>query len=591
MSLDENREYTPRVVQEIIRYFRMGMHVVASQNTDDRLVFGSLRNIQALDFVYAIASILAKMKWRIAVYSPSQGIKELCPAEGASKPIPNANGVADQAGMMNIITRLLRDPNDKWLVVVLHPEALAPRSHDGGPTQGHHMAEFFHWAGKDPAITNGPSRLLLVCYAGLPAELITNCPGYAVVEVPLPDAKQRELFIEKIISVAKNLTGNGVRRPKEATNELVAKWTSGMTLIGIERLLLNAAHEEIEVCPKLVSQAKTRDIRRLSQGTLEVCDPEYGFERIGGLTSLKLFFEKLIVKFMHADRDVPQSILFAGVSGAGKTLVAMAIAHALGWSFTKFGEVRNSYLGESERRLNLALKIVEQMGQTVLFIDEFDQNGGQDSQGPDGTSGTDSRMEAAWLEWSSKPSLRGRVLIVAATNRPERLKPSIIDRFDYVIPFVRPGIKDIVAISIKILDELGRKFAEIKQMSIGEVLEPLNPTGRNLKSILAIACQIADEEEGKKGQPIRLKHLKRATLNFIPRDSDPRMKITELEGLDRCDYKFLLPGNGLDGPVPGSDVPRHLQMYFTKDGGLDKVELAKDLAQLKASCHARRVMG
>ena len=118
--------------------------MVLHGNTDDRIVLGVESGIKVLDLVYGIADHFARQNYRIALYAPSQGLKELCPAEGVSKTVPGANGVTDQGGLMNVIGRLLRDVTDKWVVIVLHPEALAPRSHDGNPGQGHHLAEFFH---------------------------------------------------------------------------------------------------------------------------------------------------------------------------------------------------------------------------------------------------------------------------------------------------------------------------------------------------------------------------------------------------------------------------------------------------------------
>ena len=590
MARVTTRKFTPKVFREIERVFRAGSHAVIEGNTEDRLVFGSPSRLQILDVPYALAAYLEEQKYRIAIYTPSQGIKELCPSLGSSKPIPNANGITNQAGIMNAIMRLQHEVKGKWVVIVLHPEMLAPRGQNGGASQGHHMEEFFHCAGKDPAILNGPSRLLLICYNGLPSELITNCPGYEVVEMPLPDEQERELFITKFNSVARMITGKPIMFPKRTTPGHVAKWTGGMTLIGMEKMLINAAHDDAVVNPGMISQAKTKDIERLSQGTLEVFDPEYGFEKIGGLRSLKLFFQGLVEKFHRNDRDVPMSILFAGVPGAGKTLIAMAVANALGRSLVKLGEIHNSYLGESERRLNLALRIVEQIGQTVLFVDEFDRKFGHDNHGPSGDSGTGHRIEASWMEWSSKPSLRGDVLIIAATNHPERLKPAVLDRFDYVAPFTRPSKGDMAEIAYMIHDEIGRKFGEIKDESIGEVLEGINLTGRNLRTILVSAGQIADQEAGKPNQPIRLKHVKMAAQNFIPRVNDLEMEIMELNSLNACNFRPLLPGNGPQGRLPDYEIPHHLQMYLNQDGGLDKIELEKNINQLKESNYVGRIM-
>ncbi len=588
MDSGANQELMPAVLERINLDFQAGIHAILHGNTDDRIVLGSETDSRALDLVFGIADHFSRNGYKTALYTPSQGIKELCPAEGASKAIPNANGVNDHFGMMNVITRLLRDANDRWLVIVLHPEALAPRSHDGSPAQGHHLAEFFHWLGKDPIIANGASRLLMVCYTTLPSKLITNCPGYDLIEVPLPLKRERKVFIEKIRGVAKRLCNKAVRLAQGLTNERIADLTSGMTLIGIEKFIKNSALQELEINPQSISQAKSRDICDQSQGTLEICNPEYGLDQVGGLKSLKLYFSKILARFQRGARDVPLGMLLAGSPGSGKSYVAKALAKELGWTFVQLARIRDSLYGQSEERLSRALSVVRQMGHVVLFIDEIDQSLGQRNSGPAGDSGTSARMWAFFMQWMSEQALRGKVLIVAATNRPDLLDAALVDRFDVVIPFIRPGKAELIEIAAILLKRNGRRLGEIKAVSIAEALQDLNLTGRNLETVLVNAGHLADDEASKENQPIRLKHLRQAAQDYIPRQSNAVMEIIELTSLDMCDRKSLLPWNGPEGRLPGVDIPRHLQMFVTKDGGLDKVELVKALNQLRESHYAGR---
>jgi hypothetical protein len=588
MAMEINQELIPKAVVEAKRHFRLGSQVIFHLNTEDLLIQGSGANRSVLSFPYALAKSFHQDGFRIALYSPSQGIKELLPTEGSSKPIPQANGITDQPGIMSAINRLLHDTENKWLVIVLHPEAIAPRSNNGGPAHGHQVAEFFHTIAKDPYVVNGPSRIAMICYTGLPSELITNCPRYEVIEAPLPSKPERLAFMRIILDVAKRRVGKMFRLAKGLTAEHVARLTSGMTLIGLEKFFLNATYDEQEITPRKISQAKARDIRKLSRGTLEVCDPEYGFEMVGGLRSLKLYFSKIAARFKQGEREVPRGILLAGPPGTGKTYVAKASAHEIGWTFVKLARIRGSLYGQSEERQRHALSLVEQMGHVVLFLDEIDQSLGQRSSGQNGDSGTTARMWADFMAWMAEPRLQGKVLIVAATNRPDLLDAATVDRFDVVAPLIRPSKAELVEITEILLKRKGRRLGEIKAVSIAEALDGLNLTIRNLETILDRAGHLADEEAGKDGQPVRLKNIKSAVKNFIPRDSSQDMEQMELTALDMCDHIPLLPWNGPKGRLPDMGIPRHLQMIVTKDGRLDKVELAKELNQFKERQYAGR---
>ena len=179
------------------------------------------------------------------------------------------------------------------------------------------------------------------------------------------------------------------------------------------------------------------------------------------------------------------------------------------------------------------------------------------------------------------------MLIVAATNRPDLLDTALVDRFDVLVPFIRPGKADLIEITAIMLKRNGRRLGEIKAVSIAETLEGLSLTGRNLEAILVRAGHIADAEAGCENQPIRLKHFKQAAREYIPRLSDLWMEFLEQMALNMCDHKPLLPCSGPDGLL---NIPGHLQRFFLKNGSLDKVELNKSLNQLKGTLQTGRMV-
>ena len=229
-----------------------------------------------------------------------------------------------------------------------------------------------------------------------------------MIEAPLPTQAERKNFLEYIGGVAKRIYNKAVQYAKGLNTEQVANLTSGMTLIGMENFIKKSSLQNQVITPQQISQAKADDIRNQSQGTLEVCNPEYGLKQVGGLKSFKLYFTQLLEHFKRAARDVPQGMLLAGVPGSGKTYLAKALAHELGWTFVQLAKIRDSYYGASEERLVRALSVVRQMGHVLLFIDEMDQVFGRRDTGQSGDSGTSANLWAYLAKWMAEPSLEER---------------------------------------------------------------------------------------------------------------------------------------------------------------------------------------
>ena len=75
-----------------------------------------------------LASHFAGKGCRITIYSPSQGVRELIPENRQCQAMKGINGQGDPMAAFNDLKRLLKNPNEKWLVLVNYPEHLAPGS-------------------------------------------------------------------------------------------------------------------------------------------------------------------------------------------------------------------------------------------------------------------------------------------------------------------------------------------------------------------------------------------------------------------------------------------------------------------------------
>ena len=109
--------------------------------------------------------------------------------------------------------------------------------------------------------------------------------------------------------------------------------------------------------------------------------PEIGWDDIGGLSNVKQELREIIEwpsrfpeLFQAAQVRPPKGILLQGPPGAGKTLLAKAVARQGGLNFIsiKGPGLISKYVGESERGIREIFRKARQAAPCVIFFDEFD---------------------------------------------------------------------------------------------------------------------------------------------------------------------------------------------------------------------------
>jgi transitional endoplasmic reticulum ATPase len=149
-------------------------------------------------------------------------------------------------------------------------------------------------------------------------------------------------------------------------------------------------------------------------------------------------FEKLGV-------EAPKGVLLYGPPGTGKTLLAKAVAGETNSHFISLSgpEIIGKYYGESEERLRDIFKQAEESAPSIIFIDEIDSIAPKREEV---TGEVEKRVVSQLLTLMDGMKARGKVVVIAATNRPDSIDPAIR----------RPGRFDR-EIEIGIPDEEGRK--------------------------------------------------------------------------------------------------------------------------------------
>ncbi|MFW5881699.1 MAG: AAA family ATPase, partial [Roseicyclus sp.] len=176
--------------------------------------------------------------------------------------------------------------------------------------------------------------------------------------------------------------------------------------------------------------------------------PEHLYPEIGGLSEEVARVHEMIAApllrpelFERLGIAPPRGVLFCGPPGSGKTLMARAIAEKTKARFFQImgPEVVSKHYGESEAALRRVFAAASKAQPAVIFIDEIDAIAPR-REDLAGDRQVERRVVAQLLTLMDGLSLRGRVVVMAATNLPDALDPALRrpGRFDREITFAPP---------------------------------------------------------------------------------------------------------------------------------------------------------
>ena len=179
--------------------------------------------------------------------------------------------------------------------------------------------------------------------------------------------------------------------------------------------------------------------------------PQVTYEDIGGLKEeIQKVREMIELPLRHPEIfeklgiEAPKGVLLYGPPGTGKTLLAKAVANESNAHFISISgpEIMSKFYGESEARLREIFKEAKEKAPSIVFIDEIDSIAPKREEV---TGEVERRVVSQLLSLMDGLEARGKVIVIAATNRPNALDPALR----------RPGRFDR-EIEIRVPDKRGR---------------------------------------------------------------------------------------------------------------------------------------
>jgi len=335
--------------------------------------------------------------------------------------------------------------------------------------------------------------------------------------------------------------------------------------------------------------------------------PDVAYEDIGGLNEeIKKVREMIELPLKHPEIfeqlgiQPPKGVLLFGPPGTGKTLLAKAVANESNATFISLNgpEIMSKFVGEAEKKLRQIFERAEKEAPAIIFIDEIDAIAPkrEESYGE-----VERRVVAQLLASMDGMKGRGKVIVIAATNRPDALDPALRrgGRFDREIEIGVPnkeGRLDVLKIHTRNMPL--DKDVEIKELAdtthgfVGADLESLcKEAAMSVLRRVLPEFNINDEEIIPKDVLSKLivtsKDFKEALKLVRPSSmrevliENPKVKWNDIGGLDQAKQELK---EAVEWPLKNPEAfkrmgirpPRGVLLYGPS--GCGKTLLAKAVA-------------
>jgi cell division protease FtsH len=229
------------------------------------------------------------------------------------------------------------------------------------------------------------------------------------------------------------------------------------------------------------------------------------FKDVAGAKEAKQELEEIVdflkhpKKFLDIGAQIPKGVMMMGSPGTGKTLLARAVAGEAGVPFFSISgsEFVEMFVGVGASRVRDLFQMAKKAAPAIIFIDEIDAVGRVRGTGVGG--GNDEReqtLNQILVEMDGfEPSQK--VIIMAATNRPDVLDPALLrpGRFDRRVTIDLPDRDD----REKILAVHAKKKPLEEDVNLS-VIAQRTPgfSGADLHSLMNEAAIVAAREDREK---------------------------------------------------------------------------------------------
>jgi cell division protease FtsH len=272
---------------------------------------------------------------------------------------------------------------------------------------------------------------------------------------------------ETDVGLTETLINLGVTADELAAIEIVPERPSVLTdivpllmnwlpLLGFALILLFMLRQAQSGNNQALSFGKSR--ARLQSGD----KPTVTFADVAGVDEAKQELQEVVeflrepAKFTSLGARIPKGVLLVGAPGTGKTLLARAVAGEAGVPFFSISgsEFVEMFVGVGASRVRDLFDQAKRSSPCIVFVDEIDAVGRHRGAGLGGSHDEREQTLNQILVEMDGFDTDTKVIVVAATNRPDILDPALLrpGRFDRRVVLDRPdmnGRKAILEVHVR----------------------------------------------------------------------------------------------------------------------------------------------
>lgn len=261
---------------------------------------------------------------------------------------------------------------------------------------------------------------------------------FVTVQHARPDRSQLE-------EIARGIGTEEGELPEGEVLDSVLDAAAGLTRLEAENAFSLSLVRHGALAPSAIWEIKTQTLHKT--GLLSLHRGEDDFSCLGGLSSLKAFTKRALLRRSSADRVRPKGVMLLSPPGCGKSAFCKSLGKEVGRPvlILDVGSLMGSLVGQSEERTRQALRVIDAMAPAIVMIDEVEKAFAGAGSGQN-DSGVSSRMMGTFLSWLNDHS--SDVFVVCTANDVARLPPefSRSERFDGVFFVDLPGREEKDAI-------------------------------------------------------------------------------------------------------------------------------------------------
>lgn len=473
-------------------------------------------------------------KFRKAVGLEDPATDGADPTAAAKAALAAKRGIPkESASCLPLIERALREM-EGVAVVIMDAHFIAPASGAGNALPLNERADIARlriWGRSTQIRAQGNVVLLMTDQAAkVSLELRQADSEIRTAFIPKPDEDERRAYIDDSLP-----SGKGKRKTDLSA---LAKATQGMSLRQIGELFLAAKAAGGSLALGFVKDKKREMLNAEYGEVMEVIEPRFGLDDIGGHDHIKTRCRSILEALRAGEiRLVPQGMTIMGPPGTGKSAFAEALAQGAGFLLVRIKNIRSMWVGESEARMEKLLAGLRSLAPCIVVNDEADlAEAGRDSY--KGDSGVSERLMKMWMEFLSDPSIRGKVIVLNITNRPDRIDPALkrSGRSDERWLMAMPSLEERLAI----FGVMARRHELTCEPSAYDGCAELTEgfSGADIEKIALSAFRFA-AERGKK--TVDAEAWREAVTDFIPSASAAEIDAMTMAGLLECSSRRMLP--------------------------------------------------